>query len=210
MSKYSFLSEATKSITKKQQKELIAEWKKLSAQLNVIGALSKKMSSRVSEIESALLPIAKEAEDKVFLVGTTLVKYQSSSRTSVSYSALFTEALTRVNEETKAALENYKLSITKTNVIESLEIVDPKVAVALKDINKNTTLEELQALAREILRLPDEQTAQDLTEGSIVTLVKSSINALKSAFKSVASSFKSLSVAVDNLVKVVDSEESAA
>lgn len=179
----SILLQLNEAISKAEQKRLMKEWREISGELAIFSAIAKKMASRVSEIESALVPIVKEADGQKEVIDNAILEYsQSKGKKSVSYSDLWSEALKAVSEDQKAVLEAYKETISKVGAgSESLKIIDPKLQKTLAGLKKDMTVEELKMLLKEIVKLPE----NDLQEASIIARVREAIKMVIEAFKPV-------------------------
>jgi hypothetical protein len=121
-------------LTKKQIQELAKEWAFLERQAAVMNIITKKIASRVDQIQSQLLPVVKKEEAKSMTVKHAMLEYTTRKTTSVKYQKAFERALELVNDEQKKFLEEYKETVTTRGVIENVKLVDPKLAQVLNEL----------------------------------------------------------------------------
>ena len=121
-------------LTKKQIQELAKEWAFLEKQAAVMNIITKKISSRVDQIQSQLLPVVKKEEAKSMTVKHAMIEYTTRKSTSVKYQKAFERALEVVNDEQKKFLEEYKETVTTRGIIENVKLVDPKLAQLLNEL----------------------------------------------------------------------------
>lgn len=139
-------------LTKAKIKELSKEWSYLEKQAAVMALLTKKITSRIEEIQEVLLPVVKEEESKAISVNHALIEYASRKSTGVKYQKAFEKALELVNAEQKAFLEDFKETVTTRSVIESVKLVDPKLGEFLAQL-KTLDVESLISLLPKVKKL---------------------------------------------------------
>lgn len=178
--------EAEVKLTKKKIQELAKEWSYLEKQAAIMNALTEKISSRVKEIQSQLLPVVKKEEAKSIAVKSAMVEYTTRKSTSVKYQKAFERALEIVNEEQKQFLEEFKETVTSRGVIESVKLVDPTLAQFMNEVKTAdaATLIELLPRAKGLNEYYDRSLSQ--IESEIKGLMKKAIGAPKEQMRDIS------------------------
>lgn len=181
-------------LTKAKIKELSKEWAYLEKQAAVMSLLTKKITSRIDEIQEVLLPVVKEEESKTVAVNHALIEYASRKSTSVKYQKAFEKALELVNAEQKAFLEEFKETVTNRSVIESVKLVDPKLGEFLAQL-KTLDVESLISL------LPKVKKLNEWSSRSVAEIQQDIDNLIQKALRSEKEAMSEISAELGKLQK---------
>lgn len=190
-------------LSKKKINDLAKEWAFLESQVAVMNLITKKIATRVDEIQSQLLPIVKKEEAKSLSVKHAMIEYTTRKTTSVKYQAAFERALEEVNEEQRAFLKEYKETVTTRGVIENVKLIDPKLGQLLNELKTKDLLSLLDLLPK--VKSVDEAytrrvaVADILAEGKVKDAVVKLVEFFLAQIKRLTRKQKSSIIAVSRL-----------
>jgi len=100
----------------------VTEFASLKKELDSLKSRIEIISAKSEILEKELVPLVKEAQEQMVIADKAIVKYKTRKTTSVGYKPLFDTALTKVNEQTKALLEDLKEKSTSRGTKEYLDV----------------------------------------------------------------------------------------
>lgn len=141
------------AITNIEDPELAAEVKKYFALKTEITKLKDDMEAKElvmkDKLSRSIAPKLKESQDALFRIESTIYKFTEISKTSVSYSDLYTMLLSKVNKQIQDMMATMKDELTKVSSYFKFEEIgeesDPKtIKKIMKEKTGNLTLADLK------------------------------------------------------------------
>jgi len=191
------------------------EWQTLKRQMAVLSLLSKKIGSRVTEIDGDLTQVTKASAGQVVQIDEATVKYSTRKvGTTPKYKELYLHAYSKATKAVKAASDKLKESMMNPSLKESLKIADPALDAFLEQM-KHMSMDELGQQLSFVGKIPDKAPGftppqlESFSEGlwaDFKAVVKKNLGKIKAGFKKALGAFKKSGKAVKELVKVANSE----